>query len=332
LPGNLKWETTYQGDLGVDAGFFQNRLHVTAVFYDKKTNNLLNTVQLPASMGYQTTVQNVGEMENKGMEFGADATILQKAVTWNVGANIAFNRNKVVKLYNGQDIFGNALYTGSLNDYVNLLREGQPFGIFYGYKEQGYTANGNIQYEDRNKDGAISPADKTYIGNPNPKFIYGLNSVLTYKGLELTVFIQGSQGNDIFNLNQAATLDLGMGLNLPEDVATNHWTPDHTNAKYPRITNTLTANISDRFVENGSYLKFKNIQLAYNIPLRNPNMKWFRKAQVYVSGQNLITITKYSWYDPEINAYGSGNSIMQGIDYATYPASKSVTFGIRCGF
>ena len=332
LPGDLKWETTYQGDFGVDMTLFHNILHVTADFYDKKTKNLLNRVQLPASTGYNYTVQNVGEMQNKGMEFAVDATVLNKAVTWNLGANIAFNKNKVVKLYNGQDIYGGSLYTGSLNDYVNLLREGQPFGIFYGYIEKGYSATGNLEYEDLNKDGSISAADKTYIGDPNPDFTYGLNSVTSFKGFELTLFLQGSQGNDIFNLNKAATLDLGMGLNLPADVAENHWTPEHTDAKYPKITNTLSANMSTRFVENGSYLKFKNIQLAYNIPLNKTNMKWFKKAQVYVSAQNLITITKYSWYDPEINAYGSGNSISQGIDYATYPMSKSVTFGIRCGF
>lgn len=311
---------------------FHNILHVTADLYDKKTKNLLNRVQLPASMGYNYTVQNVGEMQNRGMEFAVDATVLNKAVTWNLGANIAFNKNKVVKLYNGQDIYGGSLYTGSLNDYINLMREGQPYGIFYGYVEKGYTATGNLEYEDLNKDGSISAADKTYIGDPNPDFTYGINSVTSFKGFELTLFLQGSQGNDIFNLNQAATLDLGMGLNLPADVAENHWTPEHTDAKYPKITNTLSANMSTRFVENGSYLKFKNIQLAYNIPLNKTNMKWFKKAQVYVSAQNLITITKYSWYDPEINAYGSGNSISQGIDYATYPMSKSVTFGIRCGF
>lgn len=332
LPGNLKWETTYQGDFGVDASFLRGVLHVTADFYDKRTKNLLNNVSLPASMGYQTTVQNIGEISNRGMEFAADATVMDRAVHWNVGANISFNRNKVVKLYNGQDIYGNALYTGSINDYVNLLREGQPFGIFYGYKETGYTDQGKIQYEDRNKDGLINAADKTYIGNPNPKFIYGFNSVATYKGFELTVFVQGSQGNDIFNLNQASTLDLGMGLNLPAAVATDHWTPDHTNAKYPKITNTLSGNISNRFVEDGSYLRFKNIQLAYNIPFKGSSMKWFKKAQVYVSGQNLITLTKYSWYDPEINAFTGTSQVMQGIDYTTYPAFKSVTFGIRCGF
>jgi TonB-linked SusC/RagA family outer membrane protein len=332
LPGDLKWETTYQADFGVDIGFLKNKLRVTADYYDKRTKNLLNKVQLPASMGYQVTLQNVGEVKNSGFELGVDASVLEGEVTWNVGGNIAFNRNKVLKLYNGQDIPGSTLYTGSLSDYVNLLREGHPLGVFYGYVETGYTDNGNLMYEDRNKDGSISAADKTFIGDPNPDFIYGLNSVTSWKGFELTLFIQGSQGNDIFNLNKAATLDLGMGLNLPADVYYNHWTPEKTNAKHPRITRSLAGNMSTRFIEDGSYLRFKNIQLAYNLPTDDMNMKWFKSAQVYVSGQNLITFTKYSWYDPEVNAYGGSNSINQGIDYSTYPTYKSVTVGIRCGF
>lgn len=332
LPNTLKWETTYQVDFGVDLGLFRDRFHLTADFYQKRTKNLLNKVQLPSSMGYKNTVRNVGEMQNKGMEFAIDVQAMDNAVKWNIGGNIAFNCNKVLKLYNAQDIYGTNLYTGSLNDYVNLLREGQPFGIFYGYVEKGYSASGNLEYEDLNKDGKISAADKTYIGNPNPDFTYGINSVTTYKGFELTLFIQGSQGNDIFNLNKAATLDLGMGLNLPAEVAENHWTPEHTDAKYPKITRNLAGNMSTRFVENGSYLKLKNIQLAYNLPVERLHTKWFRKAQVYISAQNMITFTKYSWYDPEVNVYGSENSVAQGIDYSTYPVSKSFTVGIRCGF
>lgn len=332
LPGDLKWEITRQLDVGADIGFLRNGLRLTLDYYRKKTVNLLNRVPLPASQGYTVTVQNVGEVENKGFELGLDADILKREVNWTVNANIAFNRNKVLKLYNGQDIVGSAFYTGSLNDYVNLLREGQPMGIFHGYKEIGYTATGTLQYEDVNKDGIINAADKTFIGDPNPDFIYGLNSVASWKGLELTVFIQGSQGNDIFNLNNAAALDLGMGLNLPRAVYESHWTPENPNAKYPKITRTLNGNMSTRFVEDGSYLRFKNIQLAYNLPVQRLNWKWIKSAQVYGSAQNMITFTKYSWYDPEVNAYGGSNSINQGIDYAIYPTSKSVTFGIRCGF
>ena len=332
LPGDLKWEITHQLDLGADVGFLHNDLFITLDYYKKKTVNLLNTVRLPASMGYTTTLQNVGEIENKGVELGIDAAILKGALGWNVNANIAINRNKVLKLYNGQDIFGDAIYTGSLNDYVNILRQGQPLGIFYGYKENGYTSTGNIQYVDVNKDGAISAADKTYIGDPNPDFIYGLNSVLSYKGFELTIFIQGSQGNKIFNLNKAVSLDLGMGLNLPVEVYESHWTAENPNAKYPKISRSISANMSDRFVEDGSYLRFKNIQLAYSVPAKKLGWNWLKSAQIYASGQNLITFTKYSWYDPEVNAYGGTNSIRQGIDYSVYPTYKSVTFGIRCGF
>ncbi|TWI81009.1 TonB-dependent receptor [Chitinophaga japonensis] len=332
LPGDLKWETTRQFDIGADIGLLQNDLRFTLDYYHKKTTNLLNEVRLPASTGYEITLRNVGEIENKGFEFGVDANILKGDVFWNVNANISFNRNKVLKLYEGQDIYGDVIYTGSLSDYANLLREGQPLGIFYGYKEIGYTEDGNLMYEDFNKDGSISAADKTYIGDPNPDFIYGLNSVTSWKGFELTVFIQGSQGNDIFNLNKAATLDLGMGLNLPAEVYENHWTPENPNAKYPKITRTLAGNMSTRFVEDGSYLRFKNIQLAYNLPVRKLGWNWVKSAQVYASGQNLITFTRYSWYDPEVNAYGGANSIRQGIDHSVYPTYKSVTFGIRCGF
>ncbi|RYY55087.1 MAG: SusC/RagA family TonB-linked outer membrane protein [Chitinophagaceae bacterium] len=333
LPGDLKWETTDQLDVGLDAAFLNNRIRFTADYYVKTTRNLLNNVQLPASSGYNITVQNVGSIENRGFEFAVDADLIRnKELTWTASANISFNKNKVLKLYDGQDIYGGSIYTGALNDIVSILREGKAMGLFYGYQELGYTPTGNILYEDRNGDNAINAADKTFIGDPNPDFIYGVNSVLGYKGFEFTLFLQGSQGNDIFNLNQAGTLDLGMGLNQPDDVYSNHWTAAKTDAKYPRISRNLNGNMSSRFVEDGSYLRFKNIQLAYNIPVDRLNMTWMRNAQVYISGQNLITITKYSWYDPEVNAYGSANSFVQGVDYAIYPVSKSVTFGIRCGF
>jgi len=332
LPGRLKWETTDEWDAGVDAGFLNNRLRLTADVYVKRTKNLLNRVTLPSSMGYLTTYQNVGEIQNKGLEIGVESDIFKGRVKWTVAGNISFNRNKVVKLYQHQDIYGGAIFTGSLSDFVNLLREGQPFGVFYGYKEIGYTSKGDIQYEDRNKDGKITADDKTYIGNPNPKFTYGFNSVLGYKGFELTVFIQGTQGNDTYDLNMASSLDLGMGLNLTQDQYNHHWTPTNTNAKYPRVSRSLSGNISNRFVEDGSYLRCRNIQLAYNLPVSNWHLSWCRNLQVYASGQNLITVTKYSWYDPDINTYGGSSSYMQGIDYYTYPTYKSVTFGIRCGF
>ncbi|HEY8660738.1 MAG TPA: hypothetical protein VIL78_17005 [Hanamia sp.] len=129
-------------------------------------------------------------------------------------------------------------------------------------------------------------------------------------------------------MDATQTIDLGFGLNVPVDVYNNHWTPTNTNAKYPKISRSISGNVSNRFVEDGSYLRFKNIQLAYNLP--SSLIKWTRNIQLYISGQNLITITKFSWYDPEINSLGSGNSINQGISYFGYPTAKTLTFGIRC--
>ena len=332
-PGNLKWEKTDQVDVGIDAGLFNNKVRVTADYYYKRTTDLLNKVQLPTSFGYEDALQNVGEISNRGVEIGIDATVVDNSNwKWTLGGNIAFNRNRVEKLYKGQDIVGTNIFTGNLNDYVNILREGEPVFAFYGYKEIGYTDNGLIKYEDKVADGAINALDRSIIGDPNPDFIYALNSVTRFRNFELTLFFQGSQGNDIFNLNKASTLDMGWGLNQPVDVYTNHWTPENTNAKYPKPTSKINGNVSTRFIEDGSYLKLRNIMLSYSLPVQNWKISHVKSAQIYVSAQNMIRITNYSGYDPEVNAYGSSTSMAQGVDYTVYPNNKSVTIGFRCGF
>ncbi|SDF05817.1 TonB-linked outer membrane protein, SusC/RagA family [Pricia antarctica] len=334
LPGDLKWETTETVDIGVDIGLLENRLTVTADYYNKITRDLLNLVQLPSSMGFLTTIQNVGKMQNRGFEIGVDANILNGGFTWDVNANISFNKNKVLKLYGGEDIFGGRVSVTAVQDNVNILREGRPIGQFYGYVEDGYTTEGKIKYKDLNNDGTITNTDKTYIGDPNPDFIYGLNSSMTYKNFGFTFFIQGVQGNDIYNVSSInSTLDYGLGLNMPRDVYLNHWTPTNTtNAKYPQFAENSVSLASDRFVENGSFMRLKNIQLAYNVDDKKLGVSWIRNIQLYVSGQNLLTVTKYSWWDPEVNSSGGPNSIDQGFDVTSYPNSKSVTLGIRAGF
>ncbi|MBN8825726.1 MULTISPECIES: TonB-dependent receptor [unclassified Spirosoma] len=333
LPGDLKWETTEQTDAGVDMSFFNNRLHATADYYIKNTRDLLNTVQLPSSFGYTTTIRNVGEIQNKGFEFSVDGRVIDKAVKWDVSANIAFNRSKVIKLYNNQDILGGNFNVTLISDAANLLRQGLPVGVFYGYVEQGYSDKGQVVYKDLNGDGVINQNDKTVIGNPNPKFIYGFNSSVSFKGLELSFFIQGVQGNDLANLSAIGnTLDFNYGLNMPHEVYLNHWTPTHTDAKYPVISSKNSYNFSNRNIENGSFMRLRNIQLAYTLPLKQWGLNNLRRIQIYASGQNLLTITKYSWWDPEVNSLGGANSIGQGIDYYTYPTTKSVTFGLRIGF
>jgi TonB-dependent starch-binding outer membrane protein SusC len=334
LPASLKWETTEQLDLGADIAFLNNSLRLGVDYYIKNTRDLLNTVQLPSSLGYTSTIQNIGEVQNKGWEFSLEADLLRgREVTVNLSGNIAFNRNKVVKLYNGEDVLGSSINITVVNDYMNRLREGESIGKFFGYVDIGYDATGKIIYEDLDKNGSINANDKTFIGDPTADFIYGFNTVVAYKGFELSAFFQGSQGNDIFNLSSVnQTLDYGFGLNMPVDVYNSNWTPTNTNAKYPKISRTTAAQISSRFVEDGSYLRLKNIQLAYNLPMEKLGVRWIKNLQLYASGQNILTITNYSGFDPEINTYGGSNSILQGIDHYSYPTAKSVTFGVRCGF
>ncbi|MCF0061192.1 TonB-dependent receptor [Dyadobacter chenwenxiniae] len=332
LAGPLKWETTSQSDIGLDIGFFQNRFSLTFDYYIKNTRDLLNNVPLPSSLGYAYTIDNVGKVQNKGFEISANANVLTGAFKWNLSANASINKNKVLKLYGGNDVLGQAIDISVINDNVNVLREGESIGAFYGYIEKGYDETGKIVYEDFNGNGTRDIGDKRIIGNPNPKLIYGFNSTMNYKNFELNVFIQGTQGNDIFNLSSVnQTMDYGQALNMPREVFENHWTPTNTNAKYPLITGKVSqAQVSNRFVEDGSYLRFKNIQLSYNVPVKN--IKWLTSAQIYVSGQNLITFTKYSWFDPEISSYGSSNSIRMGIDHYSYPTAKTTTIGLRVGF
>jgi TonB-linked SusC/RagA family outer membrane protein len=333
LPGDLKWETTEQTNIGVDVGFLENRFRLTADYYFKRTRDLLNTVTLPPSGGFRTTIDNVGAIDNNGLEFEVNADILPGPFKWFVDANISFNRNKVKKLYKGQDILGSRYNVTLIDDHINILREGEPLGVFYGYLEDGYDETGRLKYKNLNNDEEINVRDKVIIGDPNPDFIYGFNSTWSYKNFDFTIFIQGVQGNDIFNLaGLNNTLDVGFGGNMPKDVFYNHWTPDNKDAKYPIPSRTNQVRVSDRQVEDGSYLRFRNIQLAYNIPFEKLGLTTIKNVQVYVGGKNLITITDYSRWDPEVNSYGGSSSINQGIDHHTYPVNKSINFGIRADF
>lgn len=333
LPGDLKWETTEQTDIGLDLGLFDNRILLTADYYIKNTSDLLNTVTLPSTLGFTTTIQNVGKVQNKGFELGLDANVLNGGFNWDLVGNISFNRNKVITLSNGEDILGAFADVIVLRDNLNILREGRPIGQFWGYKEDGYNENGQIKYQDLNNDGTLSSEDKTYIGDPNPKYMYGINSIMSYKNFDLTLFFQGMYGNDIFNLSAiSSTMDYNSGVNMPREVLEDHWSPSNPDAKYPIISRNSSVMVSNRFVEDGSYVRLKNIQLAYNFPLQNWGIDWMYQLQVYVSGQNLWTSTNYSWWDPEVNSRGGANSTAQGIDHYSYPTAKTYTVGIRAGF
>lgn len=324
LAGDLKWETTEQLDAGLDLGLFSNRILLTADYYVKNTRDLLSRVLLPSSLGYTNTIQNVGRIKNSGAEFSLETQPLKGIFSWDLSANLAFNRSKVVELYRGEDLLRDNISLVVINDVTSILREGQPVGTFWGYVEDGYDANGAIIFRDIDGDGSITQSDKTYIGDPNPKFTYGLNSTMRFNNFELNLFFQGIQGNDIFNASSITnTLDYGFGLNMTKDVFDNRWTPQNTDAKYPRVSNNTAVRVSDRLIEDGSYLRLKNIMLAYSVPMDALKIGWAKNLQVYVSAQNIFTKTNYSWWDPETNFR---------LDYHSYPNAKSVTFGLRAGF
>lgn len=340
LPGttlantNLKWESTEATNIGLDIGLLKNRLSFTADYYKKNTRDLLATVPLETSSGYSNTIMNIGEIQNSGVELGINASLFNKKFKWDINANISRNRNKVKALAGGSDVFGAAVGQ-PLAVAVNLVRVGSPVGVFYGYLEDGLNAQGAIKYVDVNKDGSTSLADKTIIGDPNPDFLFGFNSRMSFKNFDLTFFIQGSQGGDIFNVNPSSIgSSFYFGENQLKEVFYNHWSPANPdpNAKYPKISAITKFLESNRYVEDGSYVRLKNLQLAYNVPVSKFGISWFKRLQVYVSAQNLVTITDYSGFDPEVSTRGGSNSISIGIDQTGYPTAKTYTVGAHFGF
>lgn len=337
LPSDLKWETTAQWNLGVDLGLFDNRLRLTADLYSKMTRDLLNSVGLAGSTGYSNTIKNIGKMSNKGLEVMVDGDIIRNnELTWSASANIAFNKNKVVKIYNGQELYSGRPGLAYMEDNISLIREGEPLGVYFTYKEDGYDENGILKYVDVDGDGNYSKEDKFITGDPHPDFTYGFSTSLAWKGFDFSVFFQGSYGNDLFNITEFQNMDYTTPMNYNKKVYYSHWSASNTPeqnaaAKYPKLTSRQNLRISDRYVEDGSYLRMKNISLGYNLPVDKLGIKrYLSSARVYVSGQNLLTITSYSGLDPEVNSWGS--DINMGFDFLTYPNVKTITFGLQLIF
>ncbi len=327
----LKWETTTQFNAGLDFGLFKNRLQVSADYYQKVTSDLLANVNLPTSTGYTTTTQNAGKIENKGLELALGLKVLTGDLKWDIDGNISFNQSKVLALNRSTDILGDVnsnpfLVSASIN------RVGQPMNVFYGLEEAGLDEKGNIKYVDQDANGLINDLDRLIIGDPNPEFIFGFNSRWSYKNFELSIFLNGVQGNEILNFNEKDLADgFAFGINQIRDVLGNYWTAQNPNpnAKYPRISRTTTYRLSDRYVENGTFVRLRNIQLTYTLVGEHIGIKNLSQAQVYIGAQNLFTITDYSWYDPEVNTRGGSNSTSQGFDTFGFPVARTYTVGVR---
>ncbi len=322
----LQWETTTQYDVGLDAGFFEGRLRFSADYYHKLTEDLLAQVDLPLSAGFTSSTQNIGSIKNYGFEFQIGATPMSGEFMWDINANLYTNTNEIVELSKGADVFAPDL---DLLSSMHILREGQPISMFYGYLWDRIGENGQNVYKDLNDDGTINDLDRTIIGSPHPDFNFGFDNTFTYKNFELNFLLEGSIGHEILNIAIYEHADsFYKGRNQIEAVAQDFWTPENQDAKYPVPSASVTQLPSDIYVEDASYMKIRHISLAYSIPVES--IDWLRHINVYISSENLLTVTNYSWYDPEINHYANSD-LRLGTENRTYPQSRTITAGIKLG-
>ena len=343
---DLKWEKTAQFDVGIDLGLFNERLRLTSDYYYKKTTDLIYSVAVPFVSGFGFSLQNMGSIENRGVELGIESNNLTGRFQWNSHFNISFNRNKVLELggesYKDIGSGDGHLKTGS----VHRLIVGKPVGLFYGYKFDGIYQNqeeldagpqspthwiGGRRYVDISgpagqPDGFIDATyDRTVIGDPNPDFFGGLTNTFSFLGFELSAFMQFSYGNDLFNYN-ALELELPSGGQNAYAELINRWTPENPSNVYPKATTNRSAVFSDRFIEDGSYLKLKNVTFAYTFDASK--IKHFSSLRLYLTGQNLLTFTNYRGYDPEVSFRGATNLEM-GEDFGGYPQARTIMMGVK---
>lgn len=326
---DLKWETTSQTSIGIDLSVLNGRLNVTADYYYKKTTDMLMNVSLPAGAAAANNItRNEGEMENKGFEFAVISHNITGAFKWDTDFNISFNRNKLTKL-ELQKIYYDAKTSEYVNDYAVRNEPGRALGGFYGYISDGVDPEtGELIYRDINNDGRISSSDRTYIGDPNPKFTFGLTNTLSYRNFTFSIFMQGSYGNDIFNASRMETEGMYDGKNQTTEVL-KRWRRPGQQTDVPKAG--FEMKNSTYFVEDGSYLRIKNVQLAYNIKNETLRNAGITRLQPYITASNLFTATKYSGMDPEVNQWGNSGAV-QGIDWGTYPQSRSFVAGINIEF
>ena len=359
-PGNpeLSWEVTEMVNVGVDMGFLNNRLNFSAEYYDRNVDNLIDDVTLALSTGLGPTTANIGALTNSGFEVqGAYFSAPGSDFQWNLRLNVSRATNEVLRLADeGREIETNA--QGALTaDFTSAItRVGDPIGSFYGFiydgiieseaellagpTQEGGTRVGDVRFRDINgvddegnetgmPDGRIDNLDRTIIGSYQPDFIYGANFTANYANFDLSLFIQGSQGNDIYNGAKALTFQTERLFNISQERFNGAWSRENSNSIIPALNpqddndNTRT---SSYFVEDGSYVRLKNVTLGYRIPLLGVSDR--ASVRLYGSAQNLFTITGYSGLDPEIG----GGVTARGFDNGVYPQGQTFIFGAQVAF
>jgi len=345
---DLKWEKSSEVNVGFDVGFFNNRLMITSDYYYKKTTDLIYDASVPMVTGYNTALQNVGSIQNKGLEIAIESSnIVRSNFNWNTSFNISFVSNKVVELggeaYKHVGAGDGHLKTGS----PHILQVNKPISVFYGYVFDGLFNSeqelaegpegptnwlGGRKYRDLNGDGVIDATnDRTIIGNPHPDFYGGLRNTFSYKGFQLDVFMQFQYGNDIMNYN-LIDMELPTGGQNQLEVMKGHWSKENPNENiYPKPTTNRSQVFSNRQLEDGSYLKIKNITLGYNFPHLQNKSQTFNNLRLYLSIVNYFTFTEYSGYDPDISYRGVSN-LQIGEDFNQYPKTKMIQIGLEIGF
>lgn len=358
---NLKWEGSSTINMGIDLGFFNSRVNLTADVFVKDTKDLLLAQSLAHVTGFSSQWQNIGKIRNKGIELGLNTkNIENKNFQWETNFNISFIRNELRSLQSGVDaMYSRSGFDGNFteNDYIAMV--GSSLGLIYGYEfdgiyqssdfnttpdgrlvlKDGVTDNrrltglapGIVKYKDQDGDGIITTNDRTAIGNAIPKWYGGITNTFAYKGIDLNIMFQFNYGNDIYNATRLYATQTRRGrTNMLAEVA-DRWTPTNASNKVPSTNGYVTNDVYSRFVENGSFIRLKNVTLGYTFPAKWTKKAYISKLRAYASGQNLFVISGYSGYDPEVSTAGN-NPMTPGLDWGAYPKSRIFTFGLEVQF
>ena len=362
LNKDLKWETTEQWNVGLDLGFFNERIGINVDWYMKTTRDLLLDADLSYTTGFKSAMKNVGKVRNSGVEFTLNTVNIQKnGFKWSTNFNIAFNKNEVLELAENQTSLLTAAYFDQAYNTqpTYIAKKGYSMGMMYGYQYEGtykyedfyksgdtyvlrpgvpyFSSESNTQpgmpkYKDLNGDGVIDTNDRTMIGRGLPIHTGGFTNDFEYKGFDLSIFFQWSYGNDILNANRLFFENVNNSRNLNQYASyANRWTPENPYSDIPVAKNSSSNKVvSSRVIEDGSFLRLKTLTLGYTLP-KKVIKKWgIGNARVYVAGQNLWTISGYSGYDPEVSI--RNGALTPGLDYSAYPRAYAINFGVNLGF
>ncbi len=329
---DLKWERSTQVDIGLDVSLFNSRLSLVADYYNKRTDDLLFQKVLPISSGYTALTGNFGSIRNQGLELAINGRILPgggRSLQWEASANVTFNQNRVLSLDGVLDELPRSAYA--------LLKVGYPMGLYRTYLFDGISQTGETilpgydgraggqKVKDVNGDKTITSADQVNVGNAQPNYIFGASTSLRFRGFDLNLFVQGVQGNKIMNLFRY-TFETALGQQNVLAGLANRWSPTNPNNEYASGFQGGRLPVTDRYVEDASFIRLKNISLGYTLP----KIKGISQIRVYVSANNALTITKYTGFDPEVNNFGNSNT--QFVDNGAYPIARSYLGGLQVTF